>query len=258
MTARGGSARRGARGSPARPLGRFASLALVATVVALVVACKPKEGGSCRGTAATCTDPTTALVCRSGTYVAVTCRGPGGCAVSGEAVTCDDSTGTAGDTCFGVKPQDYACSSDGKEALHCEDGRFVKYLACRGPQACKVIGRTVSCDTAIAEIDDPCLIPGQISCSTDRTTMLQCVQNRFAVYRNCRGRHGCYFSGDIPGCDETRAKDGDPCGLLGLTACSDDGTHEMQCNGTRFSRLRPCRSGPCTVVDHPTQPIACK
>lgn len=234
-----------------------ASFAVLAAALALAPSCKPKAGGGCEGTAVACESAQTALVCRAGKWERVTCGGALGCSGEGASATCDDSLANAGDACFGMAPFEYACSRDLSTALRCVDGRFVPYLPCRGPQTCKLIGRTVSCDTSIAAPADPCSTAGQIACSTDRAVMLECRNGVFGLYRNCRGKQGCYFRNDVPGCDETRAEDGDPCGVPGLTACSMDGRHEMQCVASRFVTLRPCRSGPCAVSGDPTRPILC-
>lgn len=222
----------------------FAAVVLVA---ALLPACKKSVGSKCKPGEALCSTQAAALACQGGKLTEVACRGPLGCTKFQEKVSCDDSEAAEGDTCMGDGEEEYACSVDKKRALVCKNGRFERYLECRGKSGCALLGHQVSCDTSVASKNDPCKAQGASACAVDQKEMLVCRDGKFAHYRYCRGQAGCYTKDDAPACDETLSLELDECGLPGFVVCSVDGKSELVCQGGRFMRTRSCKTG-CTVV----------
>ncbi len=219
--------------------------------------CKKGEGSSCKGTESTCLDKNTALACHSGKFAKVACRGPLACTKFRDHANCDDSLASDGDACMGEDEDEYACTPDKKRALVCKQGRFARHLECRGKGGCSLLGRTISCDTSVAVIHDPCKSPGAVACAEDQKHMLICREGEFALHRFCRGQFGCHMKGDTPTCDETLAVEGDPCGLAGYVVCSVDGQSELVCQGGRFQKSRSCRKSGCVVTNRAGRPIDC-
>lgn len=228
-----------------------AALALLTTA-----GCKRKAGSACKGAESICADKTTALACRAGTFTAVACAGPLACSKFEDHANCDTSVAVAGDPCMG-EDDEYACSPDRKHAVVCKSGRFEPWLECRGAGGCSMLGRTVSCDTSIATVGDPCKAQGAVACSVDQKQMVICRDGKFDVYRQCRGQFGCFLKGDTPSCDETVSMVGDPCGLPGQVVCSIDGKTELVCQGGTFTKSLTCKTA-CTVTNRAGRPIDCR
>lgn len=96
-----------------------------------LVACgAPAAGDDCSTQAYFCGDPSTALECRDGTWTALPCRGPGGCADSAGAITCDVSAAVAGDACAASSDGRGVCAQGGTALLECRQGAFVQTASC--------------------------------------------------------------------------------------------------------------------------------
>ena len=224
------------------------AIVAVGLVLALAAAgCGRKVGSKCKAGEAICPGKATALTCQGGTFAEVSCRGPLGCSTFQEHANCDDSIASEGDACMGTSEQEYACSLDKKRALVCKNGRFDRYLECRGKGGCALLGLQVSCDTSVAAKLDPCQVQGAAACSDDQKELLICRDGKFAHHRYCRGNAGCYTKNDAPACDETLSLEQDECGLPGYVVCSVDGQSELICQGGRYLKQRSCKTG-CTVV----------
>jgi hypothetical protein len=220
----------------------------IALALAVISACGRAVGGKCKPGEAICgSDKATALTCRDSKLVEVACRGPLACTMFQEHANCDDSAASEGETCMGTSDEEYACSIDKKRALLCKNGKFERYLECRGKAGCALLGHQVSCDTSVAAKADPCKVQGSSACTEDQKEMLVCRDGIFGHYRFCRGLAGCYSKNDAPACDETVSLEGDECGLPGFVACAVDQHSELECQGGRFVKSRTCRTG-CTVV----------
>ncbi|MBX3217706.1 MAG: hypothetical protein KF850_37215 [Labilithrix sp.] len=228
-----------------------------AAAAVLAAGCKKKAGGSCKGTESTCIDKQTALACQGGTFVEIACAGPLGCAKYKDHASCDTSVASAGDPCLGEEDDEYACSPDKQRAVICKHGKFEPWLECRGKAGCSMLGRSVSCDTSIAEQGDPCKTQGAVACSGDQKHMVVCRDGKFALYRYCRGQHGCFSRGETPSCDLTQSLAGDPCGIPGQVVCSVDGKTELVCQGGVFTKSITCKTS-CTVTNRPGRPIDCR
>jgi hypothetical protein len=222
----------------------------------LTAACGKKAGSSCKGTESTCIDKKTALACRGGTFTEVACAGPTGCSKYQDHANCDTSVATAGQPCLGEEDE-YACSPDGKHAVVCKNGKFEPWLECRGKGGCTMLGRSLSCDTSIAEKGDTCKTQGAVACSVDQKHMVVCRDGKFALYRYCRGQYGCSNKGETPSCDETISLAGDPCGIPGQVVCAVDGKTELVCQGGVFTKSLTCKTA-CTVTNRPGRPIDCQ
>lgn len=126
------------------------------------------------------------------------CRGPKGCQIkhdfmSGtDEVFCDIHLQVKGDPC--VKPGNFACSNDFKQMLQCKDGIFDTYRYCRGATACSIKGESqVNCDESVAELNDPCGVPGLLACSSDGKSELTCTGGKFTHARECK-KSGCHLT----------------------------------------------------------------
>lgn len=233
-------------------------LALALALSSLVLAaCGKRAGGSCKAGESTCLDKGKALSCQGGKFVEVSCAGPLGCTKLADHANCDDSVALAGESCMADAEEQYACSPDKKRALVCKGGIYQLHLECRGKEGCSLLGRTVSCDTSIAEKGDPCKAQGSVACTGDQKQMLVCRAGKFDLHRYCRGHYGCQVKADGPACDETLSLEQDPCGLPGQVVCSLDGQTELVCQGGIFVRSRSCKKSGCVVTNRPGRPIEC-
>jgi hypothetical protein len=235
--------------------GRLFALLLLGAL--LVTACGKRAGGVCKPGESVCTDKTTVLTCRGGTFTEVACRGALGCNKYQDHANCDDSVANEGEACVGAIDEEYACSTDKRRALVCKNGRFERYLLCRGKAGCAMLGLQVSCDTSISAKGDPCKVQGSSACSDDQKELLICENGSFAHHRYCRGRAGCYTKDDAPACDETLSLEGDECGLPGFVVGSVDGRSELICQGGRFAKSRACKTQ-CTVIGGGRGGIDCR
>src|SRR5688572_3581809 len=138
-------------------LGRFLLAmrrSLFATLLVAVVSiasCKDKPGGECTGTAETCADDHTKLVCRHNRFAAVPCEGPKGCKVEKEAALCDYSNNKPGSACDDTFLGKQICH-DNKSAIGCDNGKLI-LAQCKGPGGCTSRDDTVgalvkNCDTS--------------------------------------------------------------------------------------------------------------
>ena len=109
---------------------------LVLGICAALAACKVHRskrglriGTGCDSIDESCTNATTAKMCRDGVPAEVACKGPKGCVdAPPEDVACDQSVAEERDACTGASA--YACSPAKDALLKCERGRFEKSSAC--------------------------------------------------------------------------------------------------------------------------------
>jgi hypothetical protein len=228
-------------------------LVLLGAAAVLTSACHhaPAPGSSCRvPEQLACVAPDRAVVCDSGSWVELTCRGPRGCVRHGDVDDCDDTVAAEADTCPRNPPTDYACTADRKRALVCKNGRFSLWRECRGPAHCEILdGHNVHCDTTFGEPGDACEKQGTYCCSADGKAMLLCDGNTMAVASSCRGPEGCRVARDAHkvDCDDSLAIEGDPCDQPKRIACSLDGKAELVCGKHTYEKKRECRRGDCKL-----------
>lgn len=141
-------------------------------------------GGSCSAEGLAQCEQAAVLLCRSGTWTRVPCRGPDGCVVE-DAPRCDDSLGEEGEPC--VLSGQHSCGTDKRRALVCDGGKFRRYMSCRGPKGCTMSSGSVTCDSAPqGSVGDPCDSPGQKTCSLDKKSELECQNGTFVKRRDCK------------------------------------------------------------------------
>jgi hypothetical protein len=139
-----------------------------------------------------------ALICEEGKFkLNYQCRGNKGCTIKHDwlnmqdTVSCDTSLQMKGDPC--KKPGTYACSADFKQMLQCKDGKFDLYRYCRGATACSIKENgDYNCDESMAELNDPCGVPGMVVCSDDTKAELICQAGKFVHARDCK--KGCHIT----------------------------------------------------------------
>jgi len=164
-------------------------------------------GEPCNGRRAACsTDKAAQLSCGDDgkMVISASCRGPNGCRVTegGDSVSCDATLAAAKDPCTTTES---ACATSHKAELRCQAGRYVVISTCRGPDGCTVTpsgkgsGFTLSCDDHIADAGDPCFDATRTACSSDKSALLTCNAQRFAVDRKCP--KGCTVK-KVPGTDK--------------------------------------------------------
>jgi hypothetical protein len=212
---------------------------------------RPAAGEKCRvPDELTCPSATRALVCTSGAWVEIPCKGAHGCSKSGDAYDCDDTVAAEGDACPLNPPLDYACTADHAKALVCKAGKFGLWRSCRGADACQVVGeRSVHCDTTLGEPGDPCAQQGTYACSVDRGTMLQCDGTTLVPASSCRGPDGCRIERENRkvDCDDAVALEGDACDQPRRVACAVDHKAELVCDKNRYTKKRDCLHTDCRV-----------
>ncbi len=136
-----------------------------------------------------------------------TCKGPGGCAIKGESITCDNDTADLGDPCH--FNGDYACTSDKSLVLRCDANKMTALNTCRGPKSCRIIELPQEkkvdffCDDSVAQEGDACDTNGEEACSMDKKALYKCQSNKFAAFRQCTGPGGCSYmeQGDRYSCE---------------------------------------------------------
>lgn len=108
----------------------------------LLSACGINAGDSCEGSGFVCSSETEALECRDKVWRTLPCRGPGGCAESGNAITCDMKGNVGGDACAASAEGKGLCTADGKAILECRMGTLVQTKTC---SVCTMSSTQVTC-----------------------------------------------------------------------------------------------------------------
>ena len=133
-------------------------------------------------------DKKQSLVCDHGKFTLVQlCRGPGGCQLKGDQVSCDTKLAEKGDTCGA--PGVFACTPDLKSRVVCKDGKFGFDRNCRGSTGCHPSDQ--ACDESISDIGDPCGTPGMAACNPDGSDLLTCQGGQFVKDHACK-KTGCH------------------------------------------------------------------
>ncbi len=220
-----------------------------------VLACKAKPGDKCSGNGPglpSCAQPSSALACTGGVVTALPCRGPKGCTATSAQVECDNSLANAGDACD--EPGDVACALDGKSALECQNGKFTLAEPCKGAHGCRVEGTEIACDNDVSDPGDPCRTEGDYACTSDKLMVLKCVNKKFVQLNACRGKDACRVM-VLPEekkvdfvCDDSLAKDFDPCDTENEGACTMDKKQYLRCHANHFVWDRDCPGG-CSFDD---------
>lgn len=165
-------------------------------------------------------------------------------AVAASALGC--SPPKAGGKCVAGQ----AACTDGANALTCgSDGKYTP-MTCRGAKGCTASGGTILCDDSIAQEKDGCDEDGEVACSVDKKTALECHGGKFVLGETCKGPHACTVSGDKIQCDNDIADVDDPCHFIGDYACTSDKAFALKCVDHKMQKLNSCR-GPkgCRVIE---------
>lgn len=116
---------------------------LIALALSALTACgTPAAGDSCNTEGFLCSDAKTALECRVGSWQAIPCRGPTGCARTDDVVNCDLNGALENDACASTAEGRGLCTPDGRGTLECQQGKFVRTNSC---SSCSVTGDVVTC-----------------------------------------------------------------------------------------------------------------
>ncbi len=151
-----------------------------------------KAGDPCSGDGFVCSeDKKERLTCKDKKMtVDALCRGPKGCAITGDKIECDRSLVSAGDPC--TEEGAAACSLDQLAYLECKGGKMTESMKCKGAEKCAVENQMVRCDWSIGEVGEACNQEGAASCSGDGKKMLVCKGNKLVQTRPCN----CKVEGD--------------------------------------------------------------
>jgi hypothetical protein len=223
----------------------FAVLGFLGASAVLLGGCKPKAGASCKiETKEVCVSEKQALVCHDGKWEEMSCKGPNGCAKSGNESTCDQTVAEDKDVCNLVN--DYVCSSDKKGMLECTKNRWSFVQSCLGDRACVMEQKKVTCDNSIANVGDDCREEDDYACTPDKKNALVCKGKKFGIASNCKGKNACRVTGDKATgfkveCDDSIANIGDPCDKEGHFACAPDEKQIVKCVGKKFIADDKCQ-----------------
>lgn len=118
--------------------------ALVVTFVfSLLSACgNPRAGEKCTEAGFLCESASSALECKVGVWTALPCRGPDGCARTGDTVSCDMRGNVENDLCASSAEGKGLCTADNQGTLECRQGVLLKTNTCR---TCTVANGLVTC-----------------------------------------------------------------------------------------------------------------
>ena len=230
-----------------------ARIVLGLAALAATAACRhrPSTGDRCRAeNQLVCVGDDRAVICNSGAWVEVPCRGRRGCGRRGDSDECDDTIAKDGDACPRTPSIDYACTPDRADAVICKNGLFALWRRCRGPDKCEVVdGHNLHCDTRVGAPGDPCGQRGTYSCTDDHGAMLVCDGTTLTAASSCRGPDGCRMERSTPKveCDDSVALEGDPCDQPKRIACSVDRKSELVCATGKYAKKRECRHHECKL-----------
>lgn len=142
------------------------------------------SSGTCEGSGATC-NGTLLTFCDKGTERKVTCKGPQGCMGN----TCDSSTHTLGDGCYGASSQCDAVS--GTRLLSCVSGQLRLFRTCSGPRQCFSENGKSGCDVTIGD-SCPAAYNASFFCdSVDTQQVLLCSDGGIVLNSKCGGARNC-------------------------------------------------------------------
>jgi len=217
---------------------------LLAATAIFLGACKPEPGSSCDKGEARCIDKQSQLVCQSGKYIAAPCKGPRGCGITPDGISCDISANQPGDVCSTDEEGASSCI-DAKTKIVCTGGKFEAIL-CRGPRGCEAQAGRPLCDNSIAQPDDVCKDSEKTkACSVDGRQYLACSGGKMTMQFQCLGPGGCKSTGGQLSCDMSYARDKDPCRaeMEGKHACNLDHSSIVICKAGRFVIDEECKDG---------------
>jgi hypothetical protein len=116
------------------------------------------------------------------------CTGKLGCVANAKGATCDLAVAAAGDACTPDNEGNASCTDDGKLLLLCKGGKMEIESTCKGMHGCRQMGKSLECNSQIADIDDPCdrkFYDGKFACTPDNKAMLVCTDGKFIKKQDC-------------------------------------------------------------------------
>jgi len=128
----------------------------------------------------------------------------------------------------------------------CEDGKFIEQ-PCKGAAGCRYDDKLVKCDESHGDYGDRCSHDGNYTCAVDGSAQLTCVNGKWKLASTCRGPKKCWPDGENIMCDQTFAKEDDPC-EGSAAACSAAPGAVLHCEGGRYTIRTPCPWG-CEIKD---------
>jgi hypothetical protein len=140
------------------------------------------------------------------------------------------------------------CGADGKYAVMSCNGDG------KGP-GCSGSGESFACDNSISAVGDGCSQVGDVACTADHKSALECTKdNKFIIGETCKGTGGCTIKDTSITCDNDTSDLGDPCHFLGDYACTSDKGLVLRCDDHKMTPLNTCR-GPkqCRVFELPQE-----
>jgi hypothetical protein len=146
------------------------------------------------------------------------------------------------------------CLSE-KEGLACHEGTW-EAMACKGPLGCTKNGSEFVCDQSVAKEGEACNVAGSFVCTAEKSSMLECVKNRWSLSQTCLGERACVLTDKKVTCDNSIANVDDKCPAEddGLDyACTPDKKAALVCRKGKFALASPCK-GPkaCRVAGDKT------
>ncbi|CAN5562396.1 hypothetical protein BH09MYX1_BH09MYX1_34150 [soil metagenome] len=218
-------------------------LGVVGAMVIVLAACgKPKAGGDCKTESEVkCTDDKNALVCTSGKWEALPCRGLNGCmSMMGSPGTCTNDGFKEGEPCPGDEGNPN-CSADKKAMLKCVDKHWKKQEDCNGQHGCVSNAKGTNCDMGTADVGSTCTAAneGNVACAPDKKSELVCEKGKMGTMLLCKGMHGCRQMGDKIECDHSLADVGDDCEGT-EPACTLDKKNILACKDGKFTKVKAC------------------
>jgi hypothetical protein len=212
-------------------------------VAALASACKPKAGDHCSAGSAACLTPSSGLFCQNGVYLAVDCKGAGGCSQSGAMARCDIGDDMPGAACADWQEGQF-CTVDGVAAAACKGGK-VDVVECA--HGCTTGDDKVRCEPKPkgTQAGDPCTPFLQDVCDADGAAWLTCQDHKFVVAERCHGKLACTMQGNVVACDTSFGVEGEPC--ASGSRCDAASKSVLACNDGKLAVARACK-GPegCT------------
>lgn len=150
-------------------------------------------------------DGTSELVCKGGKdEVNRRCRGPDKCHVDGDTVRCDDDFAEVGERCEPTLGDDnYSCSVDRSQMILCDrkSRTFGSYAVCRGPDHCQVMDHGIHCDMNVGRAGELCDPVGNLTCSEDARSELECSDVGTWVKKSDCRKSACSVRDHIVSCE---------------------------------------------------------
>lgn len=137
-----------------------------------------------------CTGDGTAMIkCENSRWVKVNdCNGKLGCVANAKGAKCDLGATHAGDDCTPDNEGNASCNEEGDALLLCKDGKMMVESTCKGMHGCRQKGKTIECNSQIADLDDPCdrkFYDGKFACTPDKKMRLICKDGTFVKEQDC-------------------------------------------------------------------------